>query len=102
MEYKENKYVLTVKGTSGEIKSLIDELSALADDGFASLYLRDKLDSLDNLVELEEFKLGLAHTIKFNRNTLIYSPNCSDTAKKFHYKIFKEFFDEAYGNLKSG
>ena len=96
MEYKENKYVLTAKGTSYEIKSLIDELSTLADDGFTSLYLREKLDSLDDVIELEEFKIGRNHTIKFNKNTFIYSPNCSETAKMFHYKIFKEFFDEAY------
>ena len=101
MEYKENKYVLTVKGTSGEIKSLINEISTLADDGFTSLYLHDKLDSLDDVVEFEEFKIGLAHTIRFNRETLIYSPNCSEIAKKFHYEIFKQFFDEAYRNVNS-
>ncbi len=100
MKYKERKNVLTVNGTPKEIKSLMEELSKIVDNSLMASCLKDKIDSLETILEFEEFKIGTHHTLKYKSDSLIYSPNCSEDAKSFHYNIFKQFFDEAYSKLK--
>jgi hypothetical protein len=102
MKYDLNtKYRITVSGTSGEIRSLIKELSNCLDKGMSSTQLKDELNNLEKIVELQQYTFGIYHRIYYNHDTLLYIPNVSSVeAQKFHYKIFKHFFDEAVQRIE--
>jgi hypothetical protein len=90
------KYRISVSGTSDEIRILIKELSNQMDKGQSYIQLKNELDDLEKIVELEQYTFGAYHRIYYNHDSLLYIPNVSSKeAQKIHYNIFKKIFDEA-------
>jgi len=95
------KYRISVSGTSDEIRLLIKELSNQMGGDATYLQLKDKLDNLEKIVNLEQYTFGIHHRIYYNRNSFLYVPNVSSKdGQKFHYTVFKKIFGEATKNLE--
>jgi hypothetical protein len=64
--------------------------------------IKDDLKNLEKITEFENYTFGISHRIYYKNNSLIYIPNHSnEEARKFHFTIFKTFFDIAYNKVKN-
>lgn len=99
MKYETKNYRITVKGSTDEIRNLIKEITLQ----FGRIHLSQlekELSNLENISELEQFTYGIHNRIYYNKDTFLYVPNVSSKeGQRFHYRIFKEYFDKAYKKM---
>jgi hypothetical protein len=101
MEYSfTNDYRIKITGKPEDLKTFIKELSYRLDAGLGYEQIAKEVDSLENIIDMQQYTFGIYHRIYFNKQEIIYTPNVSGLeAKKFHFNIFKKTFDEVIDKL---
>ena len=96
MEYTfEKDYRIKIIGKPDELRGFIKELSEVLDKGTGYKQIEDEVEHLEDIIDMHNYTFGVYNRIYYNNKEIIYTPNVSgEEARKFHFKIFKTFFED--------